>query len=69
MLSAAGPLVAATKKLTVLEKPDPDIVLSAIQHALMFLGNTSTNFNLEHKSSGPQLAEPRLEVHNSLAGN
>ena len=46
MLETAGPLVAAMKELTVLEKPDLDVVLAAIQQALMFLGNASAHFNL-----------------------
>ena len=44
MLDAAGPLVAAMEELTVLEKPDPEVVLSAIQQPLMFLGNVSAPF-------------------------
>ena len=44
VFDAAGPLVAATEELTVLEKPDLEVALSTIQQALMFLGNASALF-------------------------
>ena len=50
VLDAAGSLVAAMEELTVLDKPDPEVVLSAIQQALMFVGNASAHLNLERRS-------------------
>ena len=50
MLDAAGPLVATIEELMVLEKLDLEVVLSAIQQALVFLGNASAHFNLERRS-------------------
>ena len=43
VLDIVGPLM-------ILEKPDLDVVLSAIQQALMFLGNASAHFNMERRS-------------------
>ena len=61
MLDAAGPLVAAMEELTVLEKPDPEVVLSAIQQPLMFLGNVSAHFNLERRSKALSRLNPDLK--------
>ena len=62
VLDAAAPLVAVMEELTVFEKPDPEVVLSAIQQLLMFLGNASTHFNLEQRSKALSWLNPDLKL-------
>ena len=53
MLDTAGPLLSVIEKLTMLEKPDPDVLLSVIQQAFIFQKNKSSHFSHERRTKVP----------------
>ena len=61
VLDAAGPLVEAMEELTVPERPDPEVVLWAIQQALVFIGNVLAHFTLKRRSKALSRLNPDLK--------
>ena len=53
--------MTAVEELTLLDKLYPDVLVAVIQQALMFLGNTSTHFNLKRRSKALSQLNPDLK--------
>ena len=61
-LDAAGPMVAALEELTTKDKPNVEVVTSAIQHSLLLIGNASAQFSKERRTRALGKLNPDLKT-------